>query len=111
MRREKKIWGERWIVRRDSTHETSILFVKAGYRCSWHRHQAKHNKFVVIQGKLELVTCDGTTVLESGTTASVGPGIWHEFRAIIYTIAVEEMFVKYDPEDIEREIVGGKMVT
>lgn len=108
MDREHKVWGERWIVRRDSTHETALLSLKANHRCSWHRHQTKWNQFVVLIGKVSIITSEGETRLTEGQSFTVRPGIWHEFRVHEASWMIEEMFVEYDPADIERENTGGQ---
>lgn len=117
MKKEQKIWGERWLVYEDSTHSTNILRVLEGYRCSWHRHAVKRNIFVVISGEIGVVveTKDPSTLetyidemrLHIGESFTVAPGLWHEFRAYQNSVVVEEMFVRYDEEDIERKNVGG----
>jgi mannose-6-phosphate isomerase-like protein (cupin superfamily) len=107
--KQPKAWGTRWLLRHDSTHETSILWVKAGHRCSWHRHAAKHNLFAVLKGSVDIVTGDGTMRLGEGESGTVRAGVWHEFQAVRDTIMVEEMYVAYDPQDIERSNVGGRI--
>lgn len=107
MTRESKVWGERWIIRRDSTHECSFLRLKAGTRCSWHCHQSKYNLFVVLRGSVGIETQYGEVKLGHGEHFSVKPGEWHEFRAYEDSEMIEEMFVAYDEGDIRRERVGG----
>jgi len=113
MRREPKIWGERWMVREDSTHTTNILTLKAGYRCSWHRHTCKYNLFAVISGVVEIDAerngCRTTTELYEGQALTVEPGVWHEFRVIEDGLMLEEMYVEYDDTDIDRMKIGGPM--
>lgn len=107
--REIKVWGERWVVRRDTTHDSSILRVNKGYRCSWHRHAAKWNLFCVIAGRVGIKTEEGEMVLTAGETANVAPGVWHEFRAYEDSIIFEEAFVVYNEGDIDRKNAGGKL--
>jgi len=118
MRIEEKVWGERWLIREDSVHTTNILKLKAGYRCSWHRHQEKYNLFAVITGKVGIAHREpGETpsgqfivterILEPGDMLIIAPGYWHEFRVYEDGIMVEEMYVEYDDGDIEREKLGG----
>lgn len=109
MQRENKLWGERWLLRLDSTHANSFLIVNKGKRCSWHVHQAKSNLFVVITGKIGILTDDGETILGPGEEFSVPPGINHEFRAYEDSTMIEEMFVEYDESDIKRETIGGDL--
>lgn len=107
MKREKKVWGERWMIREDSTHTTNILKLNSGFRCSWHKHRAKWNLFAVVSGSVGIRTIDGETVLGPGESFTVGPGEMHEFRVYQSGIMVEEMYVQYDDEDIDRDNVGG----
>jgi len=109
MERTAKIWGERWLIRQDSTHATSYLKLKAKTRCSWHKHQAKWNKFVVIRGKVGIKTEFGETILGTGNEFTVGPGVYHEFKVYEDSEMIEEMFVLYDEGDIERQNLGSKL--
>jgi mannose-6-phosphate isomerase-like protein (cupin superfamily) len=110
MKRETKVWGERWLIREDSTHTTNILKLKAGFRCSWHKHATKWNLFVVITGVVKIKTADGETTLGPGEEFSVAPGLKHEFIVIEDGVMVEEMYVEYDDADIIRDDAGGKYV-
>ena len=107
MIRETKVWGERWLLRTDSTHSNSYLILRAGTRCSLHRHAAKSNLFVVLSGKVGIKTEDGIVKLGPGEECTVGPGVWHEFRVYEDSTMIEEMFVEYDESDIERKNTGG----
>jgi len=109
MKRQKKVWGERWLIRQDSTHATSLLILKKGYRCSWHVHQTKWNLFVVIEGRVGIVTADGETVLGPGEEFTIGPNEFHEFRVYTDGMMIEEMYVEYDDEDIDRTKLGGPL--
>jgi len=113
MNRELKIWGERWLVRKDSTHAVSYLEVKAGHRCSWHSHNTKYNLFVVLDGELKLVIEEmdvkAVVTLRRGESFVINPGQWHEFRAVTDCMVIEEMYVEYNESDIDRKIVGSKI--
>lgn len=114
MKREVKIWGERWLIRQDTTHAVSYLKVKAGYRCSWHCHKTKYNLFVVLAGVLELVVEElgerRDVRLSEGQSMTIKPGQWHEFRGVVDCSCVEEMYVEYDEGDIDRKVIGSKIM-
>jgi len=85
MDRQNKVWGERWIIRQDSTHCTSFLKLLANYRCSWHSHATKYNLFVLLYGKVGIVTEEigrrcRETILTEGQCFTTRPGQLHEFR-------------------------------
>jgi mannose-6-phosphate isomerase-like protein (cupin superfamily) len=112
MDRQHKIWGERWLIRQDSTHATAFLKMKKGFRCSWHRHQTKYNLFVVLYGKVGIITeeLEGIkreSILTEGNCFITRPGQWHEFRVYENSGMIEEMYVEYNEADIERKILGG----
>jgi mannose-6-phosphate isomerase-like protein (cupin superfamily) len=109
VKRENKVWGERWLIRQDSTHTTNLLMLRSGNRCSWHSHKTKWNLFVVIEGSVGIVTVDGETRLGPGEEFTVAPGEMHEFRVHEDGMMIEEMYVEYDDTDIDRETVGGPM--
>ena len=113
MQREAKVWGERWLIRKDSTHANSYLVLKKGYRCSWHRHREKYNLFVVLSGKIGIVVEElkgkQEIILKRGECCTVKPGQWHEFRVYEDSQIIEEMYVEYSEGDIERDVVGGAL--
>jgi mannose-6-phosphate isomerase-like protein (cupin superfamily) len=108
MTRTQKVWGEHWCVRQDSTHAVSYLELLPWKRCSWHTHQQKYNKFVVVKGVVGIKTHEGEIVLKRGDSCTVPPGVPHEFRTYdTHSAMIEEMYVVYDESDIERMVVGG----
>ena len=111
MEREHKVWGERWICRGDSTHEASLLFLKPDTRCSWHSHREKYNLFVVVYGRVGIVTEYEEVILERGEHFTVQPGLKHEFRSYKESLLFEEMYVEYQSGDIQRNMkqLGGSL--
>ena len=99
MQREAKVWGERWLLRKDSIHAISYLKLKKGYRCSWHHHKEKYNLFFLCYGKVGIVVEElgerQEIILQEGDCCTVKPGQWHEFRVYEYSAMFEEMFVSY----------------
>lgn len=115
MMRERKCWGERWLVRHDSTHATSFLKLEKGFQCSWHRHQSKYNLFVLIRGKVGIVTeqfggLQPMTILTPGEVFTTKPGEWHKFVVLEDSEMLEEMYVEYSEADIERKELGGSLL-
>jgi mannose-6-phosphate isomerase-like protein (cupin superfamily) len=109
MERTHKIWGERYLIREDSTHATSVLILKKNTRCSWHNHQQKYNLFFVVKGQVGIVTEFGESLLTEGQVFTIKPGEYHEFRVYEDSIMVEEMYVEYNEADIQREKLGSKL--
>jgi mannose-6-phosphate isomerase-like protein (cupin superfamily) len=114
MQREVKVWGQRWLIRKDATHAVSYLNLLKGYRCSWHIHDEKYNLFVIITGKVGIaIEEDDHSIREimlgPGEEITIKPGQWHEFRVYEDSQAIEEMYVEYKESDIRREIKGGKL--
>lgn len=114
MQREVKIWGERWLIRKDSTHAVSFLDLKEGTKCSWHKHDTKYNLFVVLDGQLTLRIEELGEVKEinlfHGEEFTIKPGQWHLFECrVSNTQVIEEMYVEYNEADIYRMSKGGKL--
>ena len=108
MERTYKTWGQKWNIFQNDLNEVSYLDLQPNQRCSWHRHDTKSNLFFVIEGVLHVKTEWGTANVAEGEIFTTRPGDWHEFQTGDSGCRViEVMFVKYDPEDIEREKVGG----
>jgi mannose-6-phosphate isomerase-like protein (cupin superfamily) len=112
MKREAKVWGERWLIRQDSTHAVSYLKIEKGYECSFHRHQEKYNLFVVLSGRIAIIVeqfdHNSTVYLTEGQSFTTKPGERHKFVGFENSDVIEEMYVEYREDDIQRENKGGK---
>lgn len=110
MRVLHKSWGVKTELFKNDLCEVSILQLEAGQRCSWHRHRSKWNQFYVISGELVVKTEDGTTRIGTGKVFTTNPMQWHEFQTPGGPAVVQEvMYVRYEAEDIERTVKGGKL--
>lgn len=111
MERTRKSWGEKWNIFENDLCEVSVLYLEKQQRCSWHRHASKFNDFFVVEGELYIKLQDGESKLTKGQVFTTVPGEYHEFRTYDKPAQVIEiMYVFYDPEDIERETVGGPLL-
>ena len=109
-----KVWGESIALYRDDAIEVAKVRIKAGGYSSAHRHRGKHNQFVVLTGELRIVygrQGDSEITLVKDQTCEVVAGVWHRFVAATYVEALEIYRSadgsNVDPDDIEREDVGG----
>lgn len=108
MERTHKSWGEKWNLFQNDLCEASILYLKPNQRCSWHRHAAKFNQFFVIEGTLFIKTESGLSTIYEHEIFTTRPGEMHEFQTGSDPAVIQEiMYVQYDPEDIQRETIGG----
>ena len=108
-----KCWGYNVEVFRNATSSVNILHLKAGKRCSWHRHKTKFNQFHLISGSIILKVGIEFWELLPTKEFTIYSGQWHEFQVWEDSIMVEVMYtingVQYDPDDIERANVGGDL--
>jgi quercetin dioxygenase-like cupin family protein len=103
-------WGERLRTFRTNDALITLLFLKSGNRCSWHKHVAAFNKFTVASGKIGILTDKGyETILTAKQEFTVDPGVKHEFRVYEDSIVEEIAYVQYDEHDIQRETLGGPL--
>ena len=110
MERNHKTWGSRCCLFRNDLCEVSILDLQPYQRCSWHSHRTKYNQFYVLRGELYIKTEWGVESVKEGQIFTVKPGEKHEFRTHAEQCLVQEiMYVTYDPEDIQRETLGGPL--
>ena len=102
-----KIWGTNEERHSNDVSSVNILRVKKGGTCSLHTHDSKFNTFYVISGLLRLILPYVTKInIAPGKSFTVFPRSEHKFQALEDTVAVEIMFVKYDPHDIDRKELG-----
>lgn len=109
-----KVWGDTSVLIQNSNVELHKINVKAGFRCSEHKHEHKWNGFYVISGVLEIHVAKNdydltdVTTLRAGDYTSVRPGEFHWFNCIEDCVALEVYYPEALSEDIVRRSVGGK---
>ena len=84
--------------------------IKKGYRCSYHYHRFKVNKFYVLEGELKIRHEQGETILNKGEVFTISPPNKHCFIGITDVLAIEVVSVQLVDADIIRSDSGGKDV-
>ena len=108
-----KIWGRRYRVHLDEKSEVDLLYINKNCFCSTHSHKSKINKFMVVSGVVVIETEFGTTILKANDSWVVEPPMKHRFCGLEDSVMLEIAYVKesvIDPDDINRESLGGKIV-
>lgn len=107
------MWGSTSEILQTPHLQIHLLEIEKGGYCSEHRHDHKTNHFVVLIGRLEILTWPAgsdrpdRTVLASDEQTEIPAGVWHQFRALDKTLALEIYAPTPIEEDIERRTAGG----
>lgn len=109
-----KIWGHTQCILNKNNVSIHRIYTKKGSQCSKHYHLHKFNTFFIESGKLKIVVWQkdydliDETILCSGESTTVKPGLYHMFVALEDTIAYEIYHTELDDDDIIRENCGSK---
>lgn len=109
----RKIWGLKTRLLENSLCEIDILKLEKKSKCSWHNHEHKYNRFLLIMGDVRVNTSLGSHKLEHLVPFDVEPNLFHEFEVKKDSLMLEIAFVKegkIDPDDIFRVRQGGKFI-
>ena len=112
-----KVWGDTSVIIQNALVELHKINIKAGYKCSEHKHEHKWNGFYVISGTLEIhvrknnYELTDVTVLRAGDFTTVRPGEYHWFSSITDCVALELYYPETLSEDIVRKSVGGRDIS
>ena len=99
----KHAWGKSRSLYCDGKIQVDLIRGWQGGASSLHRHNFKHNQFVVLKGEIYLSDIDGerTHVLshEDGleSTATIDAGEWHRMEFGQHTTAIE---IYYAPKEL-----------
>jgi len=108
-----KIWGIKQRIHCDYHNEIDLLQLKKNSFCSVHHHKEKINKFILVSGKVAIVSELGTKVLAINETFEVHPPLVHKFQALEDSILIEIAYTNdaiIDSSDIVRQIQGGLII-
>ena len=109
-----KVWGDTSVLIQTPLTELHKINIKAGFRCSEHKHEHKWNGFYVISGVLEIHVAKNNydlidvTTLRAGDFTTVRPGEFHWFNCVEDCAALELYYPEALSEDIVRRSVGGR---
>jgi mannose-6-phosphate isomerase-like protein (cupin superfamily) len=109
-----KVWGTTELMLRTPLVEIHRLRILPNMQCSMHKHNFKHNAFIVVEGHLTIETkkldyaLTDITELDPEDMTTVKPGEFHRFRSgSIGCTAFEIYYCEPLSEDIIRADVGG----
>lgn len=110
--REGKVWGETVCIERNPFMSIHRLTIKAGFKCSRHRHHSKTNGFFVESGHLIVRVFQDNglideTHLKAGDYTSVPFKKLHQFESKQDTVLFEFYWPAMSHNDIDREDTGG----
>ena len=108
---EGKIWGRTSVVFENESFSVHVLEVYPGGYSSDHSHRSKWNFFHVFEGEFsifkEVAGMTDETILRSGDSLTVAPGVVHRFHARTFSRVLEIYFSRLAEDDILRKNVGG----
>jgi dTDP-4-dehydrorhamnose 3,5-epimerase-like enzyme len=120
---ESKVWGKKDTIFRENNVAVDILYLKKNTFCSWHYHNTKYNKFVVLSGKIRIEFKDSKMTGDYGIEldkisgfdyAIVNPEKEHRFVVLEDSVVIEIMYTDKDKplydDDIVRSKQGGKII-
>ena len=110
-----KVWGNTSCLFAKNNVELHRIEAKKGGFCSKHCHRSKFNMFFVENGALKITIyrpdagqiLEDETIIKTGESTLVEPGLYHKFEALEDSVALEVYWVELEHDDIERESVGG----
>lgn len=110
-----KVWGCTSPIFNTNNVEAHYIEINKGGYCSNHKHQHKYNKFIILDGELQVTiskdygngVLQDITILGKGQEITVNPGEYHQFEALQDTQALEFYWVELNPTDIVRLTHGG----
>lgn len=108
-----KIWGERRRILLDDKNEIDLLYLKKNSFCSWHKHLEKINRFILVSGKVSIITEFGTKELKINEPFDVLPPLKHRFVIQEDSVMIEMAYVEkgnINPDDITRIAQGGRIL-
>ena len=67
---------------RDTNGELCIIedTLKPGFHLKRHHHKIMTEVFYILEGEMELIFDNETTILKEGDTITVAPNVWHEAK-------------------------------
>lgn len=107
-----KVWGNTEAIFGHNGVSIHRIEVKKGGSCSKHYHTHKYNRFFIERGILRISVWQkdysliDETILSSGQSTEIKPGLFHEFVALEDTVAYEIYYTKLEEDDIVRETCG-----
>jgi len=118
MDKSGKYWGTTRRVFFQNNVEVHYLEIDDGGYCSEHKHEHKFNRFIMIEGRLKVVSWKSGddeepdfVYLNPGDECTIKPEIYHKFENANtdggICRVIEIYWTELNPDDICRRLVGG----
>ncbi len=116
---QHKSWGYKYIVYDSSSYQVHLCTIKRGGYSSWHYHNHRFNRFLVLEGILKIVIKPKFDIdLLHGSMYIIGdkqdtrkfnvkPGVVHKFEALTNVQLLEVYYTVCSDKDIIRQDIGG----
>ncbi len=78
----KKPWGYEYLIFQNDSVAVWILYLKHGAETSMHCHPNKKTSLVVLEGKVQCSTIDGTNDRSAGEGLLLAKGVFHQTKAV-----------------------------
>lgn len=108
-----KIWGIKQSILSDEHNEIDLLQLRKNSFCSVHHHKYKINRFILISGKVDIITEFATKSLIINESFEVCPPLIHKFKALADSVMIEIAYTNNTPidsNDISRTVEGGLII-
>ena len=114
-----KNWGYKYIVHDSPSCQIHLCGIKKGGYSSWHYHNHRFNRFIVLEGKLQIIIkpkCDVDLLRKSvyligdkqdTRKFDIKPGVVHKFQALTNVQLLEVYYTVCSDKDIIRQDKGG----
>ena len=109
-----KIWGQTECIFSKNNVSINRIVAQKGSKCSKHYHLHKFNTFFIESGSLKISVWQkdynliDETILVTGQSTTIKPGLYHTFEALEDTVAYEIYHIELEDNDIIRETCGSK---
>lgn len=111
---EEKCWGSTCCVEQSSHYSRHQLRLVEGGYCSFHYHNQRANHFLVLIGKVRVISCIGwqceATTLTPGEPLVIPSRVLHQFQVLESGRMIEEYWPdggRVLKDDITRLTIGG----
>ncbi|MCK5016835.1 MAG: cupin domain-containing protein [Candidatus Peribacteraceae bacterium] len=97
-----KMWGKEIWIANNEKYCSKILYLKQGFRCSYHYHKIKDETFYILKGTIHMIVDGEELMLYPGESIHIEPGVKHSFTGV-FDSEILEVSTQHFEDDSYRE--------